>query len=180
MDVILQNIVCTVDVGTSLDLERVATESRNVEYNPRKFAAVIMRLMSPKTTALIFATGKIVCTGAKDVAQAQVATREYSRILGDLGFPVTYGQFSIQNVVGSCDAGHSIRVEGIRFEHPEQSTYEPEVFPGLIYRMTDPYVVILVFVSGKVVFTGAKSVSDINLASWRMQQIISQYQKVLH
>ncbi|KFV61037.1 TATA box-binding protein-like 2, partial [Dryobates pubescens] len=61
----LQNIVSTVNLACKLDLKSIALHARNAEYNPKRFAAVIMRIREPRTTALIFSSGKMVCTGAK-------------------------------------------------------------------------------------------------------------------
>ena len=62
--------------------------------------------------------------------------------------------FKIQNMVGSCDVKFPIRLEGLVLTHGQFSSYEPELFPGLIYRMVKPRIVLLIFVSGKVVLTG--------------------------
>jgi transcription initiation factor TFIID TATA-box-binding protein len=115
-----------------------------------------MRIREPKTTALIFASGKMVVTGAKSEDQAHIAARKYARIIQKLGFPAKFQDFKIQNIVGSCDVKFPIRLEGLQFAHGHYSSYEPELFPGLIYRMVQPKVVLLIFVSGKIVLTGAK------------------------
>ncbi|KAJ7815474.1 TBP-domain-containing protein [Mycena olivaceomarginata] len=101
-----------------------------------------MRIRDPKTTALIFASGKMVVTGAKSEDDSRLASRKYARIVQKLGFDAKFSEFKIQNIVGSCDVNFS--------------SYEPELFPGLIYRMIKPKVVLLIFVSGKIVLTGAK------------------------
>ncbi|XP_054806233.1 TATA-box-binding protein isoform X3 [Prosopis cineraria] len=72
----LQNIVSTVNLDCKLDLKAIALQARNAEYNPKRFAAVIMRIREPKTTALIFASGKMVCTGAKSEQQSKLAARK--------------------------------------------------------------------------------------------------------
>ncbi|VEL13904.1 unnamed protein product [Protopolystoma xenopodis] len=86
----LQNIVCTVYLGCRLDLKKIALHARNAEYNPKRFAAVIMRIREPRTTALIFSSGKMVCTGAKSELQAKLAARKYARIIQKLGFEVSH------------------------------------------------------------------------------------------
>lgn len=156
-----RNVVSTVNLGCKLNLSHIALHARNAEYNPKRFAAVIMRIREPKTTALIFASGKMVCTGAKSEDDSRTAARKYAKIILKLGFPVKFSDFKIQNIVGSCDAGFPIRLEGLTLEHGMFTSYEPELFPGLIYRMHDPKVVLLIFVSGKIVLTGAKLRSDI-------------------
>lgn len=83
-----RNIVSTVNLGCPLDLKRIALQARNAEYNPKRFAAVIMRIRNPRTTALIFGSGKMVCTGAKSEEDSLQAARRYARVIQKLGFPV--------------------------------------------------------------------------------------------
>ena len=115
-----------------------------------------MRIREPKTTALIFASGKMVVTGAKSEDDSKLASRKYARIIQKLGFNAKFTDFKIQNIVGSCDIKFPIRLEGLASRHHMFSSYEPELFPGLIYRMMKPKIVLLIFVSGKIVLTGAK------------------------
>jgi len=153
----LQNIISTVNLAVTLDLKTIALHARNAEYNPKRFAAVIMRIREPKTTALIFASGKMVCTGAKSEDESKLAARKYARIIQKLGFEVSFTDFKVQNIVASADVGFPVRLEGLAQQHSKYSSYEPELFPGLIYRMLKPKVVLLIFVSGKIVLTGAKT-----------------------
>lgn len=130
----LQNIVSTVNLACKLDLKKIALHARNAEYNPKRFAAVIMRIREPRTTALIFSSGKMVCTGAKSEDDSRLAARKYARIIQKLGFDAKFLDFKIQNMVGSCDVKFPIRLEGLVLTHSKFSSYEPELFPGLIYR----------------------------------------------
>ena len=178
VNVILQNIVATVNLGVSnLDLKTIALHARNAEYNPQKFAAVIMRIREPKTTALIFQSGKMVITGARSPGLSRIAARKYTRLINKLGFHVYLREFKIQNVVGSCDVGFPIRLEGLAYSHGKFSSYEPELFPGLVYRMVSPKIVILIFVSGKVVLTGGKDKDSILLAFNRMYPVLLEFRK---
>lgn len=145
------------NLGTPLDLEKIAHIVSNAEYNPRRFGAVIMRIRDPRTTALVFKSGKMVVTGAKNTQDSQTAGKKYAAIIQKVGFDATFRDFKIQNISATCDAGFPIKLEGLLYAHPSNSTYEPEIFPGLVYRLPDPKVVFLVFVSGKVVITGAKT-----------------------
>lgn len=173
----LQNIVSTVNLGCKLDLKNIAMHARNAEYNPKRFAAVIMRIREPRTTALIFSSGKMVCTGAKSEDQSRLASRKYARIVQKLGFPAKFMEFKVQNMVGSCDVRFPIQLEGLCLTHSQFSTYEPELFPGLIYRMVKPRVVLLIFVSGKVVITGAKTKKDIEEAFGNIYPILKGFRK---
>jgi transcription initiation factor TFIID TATA-box-binding protein len=109
----LQNIVATVNLSARLDLKTIALHARNAEYNPKRFAAVIMRIREPKTTALVFASGKMVVTGAKSEDDSRLASRKYARIIQKLGFNASFKDFKIQNIVGSCDS-ESAHVFSIR------------------------------------------------------------------
>ncbi|CAD5121289.1 DgyrCDS9818 [Dimorphilus gyrociliatus] len=173
----LQNIVCTVSLGVKLDLKKIALKARNAEYNPKRFAAVIMRIRDPRTTALIFSSGKMVCTGAKSEDSAKLAARKYARIIQKLGFEAKFLDFKIQNMVGSCDVRFPIRLEGLVLTHQQFSSYEPELFPGLIYRMVKPRIVLLIFVSGKVVLTGAKVRKEIDDAFENIYPILKNFKK---
>ncbi|KAH7731309.1 TATA-box binding protein [Aphelenchoides avenae] len=173
----LQNIVSTVNLGVPLDLKQIALRARNAEYNPKRFAAVIMRIREPRTTALIFSSGKMVCTGAKSEEASRLAARKYARIVQKLGFSAKFTEFKVQNMVGSCDVKFPIQLEGLCITHAQFSTYEPELFPGLIYRMVVPRVVLLIFVSGKVVITGAKYKKDIDEAFNQIYPILKGFKK---
>ncbi|PIA18019.1 TATA binding protein [Coemansia reversa NRRL 1564] len=173
----LQNIVATVNLDCRLDLKTIALHARNAEYNPKRFAAVIMRIREPKTTALIFASGKMVVTGAKSEDDSKLAARKYARIVQKLGFPAKFTDFKIQNIVGSCDVKFPIRLEGLAYSHGAFSSYEPELFPGLIYRMVKPKIVLLIFVSGKIVLTGAKVRDEIYQAFEAIYPVLTEFRK---
>ncbi|KAK8610964.1 hypothetical protein V6N13_131030 [Hibiscus sabdariffa] len=174
---IIRNIVSTVNLDCKLDLKQIALQARNAEYNPKRFAAVIMRIREPKTTALIFASGKMVCTGAKSEQQSKLAARKYARIIQKLGFPAKFKDFKIQNIVGSCDVKFPIRLEGLAYSHGAFSSYEPELFPGLIYRMKQPKIVLLIFVSGKIVITGAKVRDETYTAFENIYPVLTEFRK---
>jgi transcription initiation factor TFIID TATA-box-binding protein len=190
--------VSTVNLNCKLDLKKIALHARNAEYNPKRFAAVIMRIREPRTTALIFSSGKMVCTGAKSEDDSRLAARKYARIIQKLGFTVRFAnphrlrdharvtflyfqakflEFKIQNMVGSCDVRFPIRLEGLVLTHGKFSSYEPELFPGLIYRMVKPRIVLLIFVSGKVVLTGAKVRTEIYDAFDNIYPILKSFKK---
>lgn len=173
----IQNIVATVNLACRLDLKTIALHARNAEYNPKRFAAVIMRIREPKTTALIFASGKMVVTGAKSEDDSKLASRKYARIIQKLGFNAKFTDFKIQNIVSSCDVKFPIRLEGLAFSHGVFSSYEPELFPGLIYRMVKPKIVLLIFVSGKIVLTGAKQREEIYQAFESIYPVLSDFRK---
>ncbi|XP_037959868.1 TBP-related factor-like [Teleopsis dalmanni] len=160
-EVKLQNVVATVSVGCELNLREINFRTRNTEYNPSRFHGVVMRLREPRCTALIFRTGKIIITGARNEMQASLGSRKFVRILQKLGYTASFREYKIQNIVATVDLRFPIRLENLNQVHGQFSSYEPELFPGLIYRMVKPRLVLLIFVNGKIVFTGAKSRRDI-------------------
>uniref|UniRef100_A0A8C3KMT0 TATA-box binding protein like 2 n=1 Tax=Calidris pygmaea TaxID=425635 RepID=A0A8C3KMT0_9CHAR len=173
----LQNIVSTVNLVCKLDLRYIVLHAKNAEYNPKRFTAAIMRIREPRTTALIFSSGKLICTGAKSEEQSRVAARKFARVVQKLGFPVRFLNFKIQNMVASCDVMFTIRLEALALTHRQFCSYEPELFPGLVYRMVKPRIVLLIFVSGKVVLTGAKERSEIFEAFEKIHPILKGFKK---
>ncbi|KAK4529212.1 hypothetical protein CCYA_CCYA01G0069 [Cyanidiococcus yangmingshanensis] len=178
VEVKLQNVVATVNLVCPLDLRHIAMRARNAEYNPKRFAAVIMRIRDPKTTALIFSTGKVVITGARSEEDARLAARKYAKIVRKLGYEdVKFADFGLHNLVASADVRFPIRLEALAHAHSNYAHYEPELFPGLVYRMLEPKLALLIFVSGKVVITGAKSRDDLNDAFQKLYPVLCQFRK---
>ena len=135
-----------------------------VEYNPDQFPGLIFRLDSPKVTALIFKSGKMVITGAKSTEELIKAVKKIVRTLYKKGIIITSRpKIQIQNIVASANLYREVNLEKAAFLL-ENNMYEPEQFPGLIYRMSEPQVVLLIFSSGKMVITGAKSEDEVEEA----------------
>lgn len=174
----IQNMSSTANLGVRLDLKQIALRCRNTEFNPRRFAAVIMRLREPRATALIFASGKMCVTGTKSTHNSTLAAKKFAYIIERVGFkPQTYIDFKVQNIVGTVDVGFPIRLEGLVYAHSTFASYEPELFPGLIYRLVSPRVVFLIFVSGKIVITGAKTEMDLKEALTKLYPVLVEYRK---
>ena len=174
----IQNMSSTANFGVPLDLKQIALKCRNTEFNPKRFGAVIMRLREPRATALIFASGKICITGVKSTHNATLAVKKFAYILERVGFtPKEFVDFKVQNIVGTADVGFPIRLEGLVYAHSAFASYEPELFPGLIYRLVSPRVVFLIFVSGKIVITGAKKESDLSNAFTKLYPVLVEFKK---
>jgi len=157
----IENVVASATLGQNIDLNSVVKAFPSVEYRPEQFPGLVFRLKKPKTATLIFGSGKMVCTGAKSERQAKKAVRKVVRELKDNGI-VIRGKpiIKVQNIVASASLGGRIDLEKSTYTLG-RTMYEPEQFPGLIYRMNEPKVVILVFASGKIVCTGAKKEEDV-------------------
>ena len=158
----LQNVVATFNLGVDhLDLRAIALRKPFIEYNPQKFAAATIRIREPRTTALAFASGNMVCTGAKNEIESRIAGRKYVRILQKHGIPVSFRDFKIQNIVASAELPHTLKLLELSQTYGPYVSYEPDLFPGLVFRTTAPKLVFLLFRSGKIVITGAKCREEI-------------------
>ncbi|KAJ0175610.1 hypothetical protein K1T71_008769 [Dendrolimus kikuchii] len=171
----LQNCVSTVSLGCELKLLDIYSRTRFSEYNPSRFQGVVMKIRDPRATALVFRSGKIVCTGARNEHDSYLAARKFARIIQKLGFPAKFLDFKIQNCIATADLRFPIKLEALQQAHGQFSSYEPELFPGLVYRMVRPRVVLLIFVNGKIVFTGGKTRNDISEALDIIYPILRSY-----
>ena len=125
----------------------------------------------------VFSSGKVVCTGAKSESASKTAAKKYAKSIQHIGYDVKFKDFAIQNIVAKCDVKFVINIEKIFHDHSNFCSYEPEIFPGLIYKMLVPKVVLLVFVSGKVVLTGAKTRDQIYEAFEKIYPTLKQFEK---
>ncbi|XP_028809297.1 TATA-box-binding protein-like [Denticeps clupeoides] len=176
----LSNVVSTFNIGCKLDLNNIARRGRNVEYNPRRFNAVSMKMRKPRTSALIFESGKIVCAGAQNEIESQNAARKYGRLIQKMGYPAKFQGFKIQNVVASCNVNFTIQIEDLAQNYPQECCYMPELFPGLKFRLSEQKLTLLVFISGKVVFVGAKSKDQVNKAFQAICPILERFKRKTH
>jgi len=168
----IQNVVAVASLNQKIDLPPILKVFKNVEYRPKKFPGLVFRLKRPKTATLIFGSGKMVCTGAKSEKQARSAVRKVVRELKKAGI-IILGKpvITIQNMVASADVGGDVDLE-MASEVLDDIMYEPEQFPGAVYRMDEPKVVILIFSTGKLVITGAKREEQVHEAVDRLRDIL--------
>lgn len=170
----IENVVASVTLFQKLDLSQIQMAFPQVEYKPAQFPGLVFRLQKPKTATLIFGSGKMVCTGAKSEAESIKAVKTVVKLLKEEGFLIKEEpQIEIQNIVASVDLHGRIDLERAAVEL-ENVMYEPEQFPGLIYRMGQPKVVILMFASGKLVCTGAKYEKEVYEAVYKLKEILEQ------
>ena len=152
------NIVVTTDLNHKLDLEKIASTLSHVEYNPEQFPGLVMRIKEPKTSALLFTSGRVVCTGAKSVAYAKKAIYKIIDSLKKVNVKITTEPvLKIQNLVGSGELGFNLNLNKLAMKL-HNTEYEPEQFPGLVYKIKSPFhASFLLFSNGKIVCTGTKS-----------------------
>jgi len=166
----IENVVASATLNQKIDLNAVVKGYPGVEYRPEQFPGLVFRLKRPKTATLIFNSGKMVCTGAKSEKEARRAVMKVIRELKKSGIVIVgKPELKIQNIVASANLGGIVDLERSAYALGK-TMYEPEQFPGLIYRMDDPKVVILLFASGKLVCTGAKKEEDVYRAVENLQK----------
>jgi len=157
----IQNVVATATMNQKVDLNAVVKGYPGVEYRPEQFPGLVFRLKRPKTATLIFSSGKMVCTGARSGKESRTAIMKVVKELKKLGIIIlSKPDFKVVNIVASASLGGKVDLEKTVVTL-RKAMYEPEQFPGLIYRMDEPKVVILIFASGNLVVTGAKVEQDV-------------------
>jgi transcription initiation factor TFIID TATA-box-binding protein len=157
----IQNVVASATLNQKVDLNAVVKGYPGVEYRPEQFPGLVFRIKRPKTATLIFNSGKMVCTGAKSEKEARRAVMNVIKELKKGGIIIIRKpEVKIQNIVASASLGGRVDLEQA-VGALGKTMYEPEQFPGLIYRMDEPKVVILIFASGNLVCTGAKKEQDV-------------------
>jgi transcription initiation factor TFIID TATA-box-binding protein len=170
----IENVVATATLHQNIDLNTIVRLFPGVEYRPEQFPGLVYHLSKPKTTTLIFSSGKMVCTGAKSERQSRKAVMKVVDELKRNGIVIlSKPEIQIQNIVSSVGLGGRIDLEKVTYSL-KRTMYEPEQFPGLIYRMDDPKVVILIFSSGKLVCTGAKKEEEVHRAVTKLQETLEE------
>jgi transcription initiation factor TFIID TATA-box-binding protein len=162
----IENVVASTSLATELDLQSISLALDGAEYEPEQFPGLIYRLKQPKTAILLFRSGKVVCTGGKSMREVEESIRSVAALIKQGGQKVTlHPKIEVQNIVATSDLGSEINLNSIAVTLGlDRVEYEPEQFPGLVYRLDEPRVVILLFGSGKLVCTGARRPADLERA----------------
>lgn len=166
MRVRIENVVASASLGVELDLRSIALTLDGAEYEPDRFPGLIYRLRQPKTAMLLFQSGKVVCTGGKSWRQVDETLRTVSELIRRGGQKIpTDPKIQVQNIVATADLQSEINLTSVAITLGlDRVEYEPEQFPGLVCRLKTPRVVVLLFGSGRLVCTGARRPSDVQLA----------------
>ena len=171
-EVKVENIVASAIFAEKLDLDKIATSLEEAEYEPEQFPGLIYRLKAPKTATLLFTSGKANCTGATNLEDVRKTIGLISEKLKKLDIDV-YKKIDIvvQNMVATADLGGELNLDEVAVAFGlENVEYEPEQFPGLVYRVKEQRVVMLLFGSGKIVCTGGRNTEDISTAAENLSE----------
>ncbi len=173
-DVMVQNIVASVSLHVQIPLEKVSAKIKNTEYDPEQFPGLVFRLRDPKISALLFSSGKVVCTGAKAREDIDVAVSKIIEALKIVNVEVTEEpEIKIQNIVASGNIHMRLNLNQLVFDL-KYSEYEPEQFPGLVYKLPHSHITFLLFGTGKIVCTGAVNIGEINEAVTTLIQTLQE------
>jgi len=173
----IENIVASGVIAESIDLVEFSQKVENCELNKKRFPGAVYRIADPKIrfpgavyriadpkiACLIFSSGKIVLTGIRNSKALTDGLAIVMKSLKEAGIePLKEPKVAITNMVCSYDLGKYINLNKVAVTlNVENVEYEPEQFPGLVYRIRDPKIVVLIFSSGKIILTGGKNLEDI-------------------
>jgi len=170
------NIVVSTSLEHDVPLEKMAATLSNTEYNPEQFPGLVIRIKEPKTSALIFSSGKVVCTGARNMQKVEESIQKIIESLQKIGIKITIKpKINIQNIVASGSIGMDLNLNVLAMKL-SNTEYEPEQFPGLVYKLMEAKATFLLFSNGKVVCTGTKSEAEVHTA---LDLLIKNLKKVM-
>ena len=166
----IENVVASTDIKKIISLDKLLGILEASEYEPEQFPGLVYRLDEPRVATLIFRSGKIICVGARSVADAKVALKKTVGNIKKVGIRINENNIKVkvENIVVAVDLGKALNLDQLAFQL-ENSEYEPEQFPGLVYRILEPKVAFLLFSSGRVVCAGAKSLAAVKEAVKKLE-----------
>lgn len=158
------NIVVSTSLEHDIPLEKMAATLSNTEYNPEQFPGLVIRIRDPKTSALIFSSGKVVCTGARSMEKVEESIDKIIKALKKINIDIKIKpKISVQNIVASGSIGMDLNLNVLAMKL-DNTEYEPEQFPGLVYKLDEAKATFLLFSNGKIVCTGTKSEAEVHKA----------------
>ena len=174
----VENIVSSITLDQNLNLKQLTRRIKEID-NPKQFPGVIFRLQEPKLAMLIFRTGKVICSGARSRKDIDEAVSKLIAKLKKAGVRIRAKPIiEIQNIVASASLDFKVNLDMLATEC-FNTEYEPEQFPGLVFRLDSPKTVMLIFRSGKIIITGAKTPKDANLAAERTRDAVKSYDAII-
>jgi len=175
IEIKIQNIVASTKFAEKLDLDVIAQSLEDAEYEPEQFPGLVYRLNNPKTATLLFGSGAANCTGAKTIEDIRTTIKIISEKLEKISVNIYKNpEMVIQNIVATSDLGGELNLSEVAMALGlENVEYEPEQFPGLVYRFKEPKVAMLLFGSGKIVCAGARKTEDVLLAVNKLSKELS-------
>lgn len=161
----IQNIVGTGSLNVEIDVATLSEdiEAEEVTYNPDNYHGLYVRLVNGGPLITLYRTGKYIVTGADSEEELYNTKNGFLSLLAETGVisEAADDSFNVNNIVCTDDLGYSVDLTQVVVALGlERTEYEPEQFPGVVYRPDGHPCVILLFGSGKMVITGAPTLKD--------------------
>ena len=168
----IENMVSAITLDIKIDLKKFTETVKGLEYNPDRFPGIVYRITNPKLAMLIFSSGKVICTGARTRDDIDAAVVQLIAKLAEGGFEVKgEPDVKVQNIVASANMEMKVNLDVLAMEC-DNTEYEPEQFPGLVFSLKDPKTVMLIFRSGKMIITGAKTPQAVDIAAKKTKEAV--------
>jgi TATA-box binding protein (TBP), component of TFIID and TFIIIB len=159
----VENIVASISLKVPVPLKKLK-KLPNTQYNPEQFPGLVFRIPDIHVTFLVFGSGKLVCTGSRSKEDILNAMGKLLKELRKIGVRVkSQWKIDIQNIVASGNLNRPLDLNKIAYS-VDETEYNPEQFPGLVYKLVNSKITFLLFGTGKIVCTGAKNISEIDSA----------------
>lgn len=176
-DLRIVNIVASTYLEHDIPLIKLAETLPNTEYNPEQFPGLVMRIKDPKTSALIFSSGKVVSTGARSMQKVKESISQIIKNIGKIGVRIRIKPIiKVQNMVASGDVNMALNLNKLAMKL-DNTEYEPEQFPGLVYKLTGTRATFLLFSNGKIVCTGTTSETKLKEAVDKLVKVLKNAEK---
>ena len=175
----IENMVSSITLNQNIDIEHLAANATDIK-NPKRFPGIVFRMKDPDIAMLIFRTGKVICSGARSREHIEIAVDRLIAKLKEGGIEVTERpEIVVQNIVASARLGFKVNLDVLAMGC-ENTEYEPEQFPGLVYRLPEPKTVMLIFRSGKIIITGAKTPENARTAARKTESLVKEYDAIIN
>ncbi len=175
----IENMVSSITIDHKIDLKKFTKNVKGLEYNPDRFPGAVYRVKEPKLAMLIFSSGKIICTGTRSEGDISIAVKKLVEKLGEGGIIIkSKPKVEVQNIVASAKMNVRVNLDLIAMES-DNTEYEPEQFPGLVFRLDKPKTVMLIFRSGKIIITGAKTPKDADISAEKTKRMVKKIGAVI-
>ena len=168
----IENIIASAQISELFDIKLLSEKIADSGYNPSEFDGLSIKYNNEKIAMIVLGTGKVVCTGAKEITDAIDKIKKVTSQIKKIGFKIKKDyKVKIENIIVSADLKKELDLASLATRLILQDVdYQPEVFPGLIYKMDDLHTILIIFNSGKIVCTDTKSIDDATNSIKKMEE----------
>ncbi|CAG7660272.1 unnamed protein product [Allacma fusca] len=175
------NVVASVKVADRMDLNKIAENSWNVEFNKKQFAGLVIQVNNPKATGVVYSTGRMIVTGARSEEDSKIAAEHCLDVIKNAGCQVSSGSsYRVQNICATTHLGYRVRIHEMGANRDIKDSgkifnFSPEIFAGLVCNFENPKVTVVCFATGTLLFSGAHREEDIQMALFRFRALSFPY-----